>query len=163
MEALAQFRKNSQRDARPVGVCLQKMHGKNDEVVVDTSALAAEEWKLGLNAGPSARPDLPFVERRERERRKAVRRGPSPVQVLSYPVDAQAENDPVCSAGMLTKREEQIVGLLRQGLTNKQIARQLGIMEDTVKKHLQKVFGKLGVRRRTLVVLRRLAGQPDSA
>src|SRR6185437_15731779 len=43
---------------------------------------------------------------------------------------------------------------LRQGLTNKEIARRLGIMEDTVKKHLQSVFGKLGVHRRALVMLR---------
>jgi DNA-binding NarL/FixJ family response regulator len=53
----------------------------------------------------------------------------------------------------LTPREQQIVAFLRRGLTNKEIARHLGIMEDTVKKHLQSVFGKLGVRRRTLVVL----------
>jgi DNA-binding NarL/FixJ family response regulator len=59
----------------------------------------------------------------------------------------------------LTKRETQIVALVRQGSTNKEIARQLGIMEDTVKKHLQSVFGKLGVRRRTLVALRQLVGQ----
>lgn len=79
--------------------------------------------------------------------------------------DQKAESNRVRarSADMLTKREEQIVGLLSQALTNKQIARQLGIMEDTVKKHLQHVFGKLGVRRRTLVILRQLAGQPDSA
>jgi len=54
----------------------------------------------------------------------------------------------------LTRRETQIVELLRQGLTNKEIARRLGIMEDTVKKHLQSVFGKLGVHRRALVMLR---------
>jgi DNA-binding NarL/FixJ family response regulator len=59
----------------------------------------------------------------------------------------------------LTRREGQIVGLLRQGLTNKEIARQLGVMEDTVKKHLQSVFGKFGVRRRTLVLLRQVSGQ----
>ena len=53
----------------------------------------------------------------------------------------------------LTIRERQLVELIKQGLTNKQIARQLGIVEDTVKKHLQSVFGKLGVRRRTLIIL----------
>ncbi|MGH8591673.1 MAG: LuxR C-terminal-related transcriptional regulator [Gammaproteobacteria bacterium] len=74
--------------------------------------------------------------------------------------DAKTESNqiPARSVDMLTKREKQIVGLLGQGLTNKEIARQLDIMEDTVKKHLQNVFDKLGVRRRTLVVLRQVAG-----
>jgi len=38
-------------------------------------------------------------------------------------------------------------------MTNKQIARQLGIVEETVKKHLQHVYDKFGVRRRALVML----------
>ena len=54
----------------------------------------------------------------------------------------------------LTRRERQIVEHLRRGCTNKEIARSLGIMEDTVKKHLQSVFAKLGVHRRTLVAMR---------
>lgn len=54
----------------------------------------------------------------------------------------------------LTPRELQVVALLRQGRINKEIAHELGIMEDTVKKHLQSVFAKLGVRRRALVALR---------
>lgn len=58
------------------------------------------------------------------------------------------------SNATLTQREQQIVDLLRCGCTNKEIAHQLGVMEDTVKKHLQSVFGKLGVHRRALVVLR---------
>lgn len=56
----------------------------------------------------------------------------------------------------LTPRELQVVALVRRGCINKEIAQELGIMEDTVKKHLQSVFTKLGVRRRALVVLRRL-------
>lgn len=55
----------------------------------------------------------------------------------------------------LTGRESQVVAHVRQGFTNKEIARRLGIQEDTVKKHLQAVFGKLGVHRRALVALRR--------
>jgi RNA polymerase sigma factor (sigma-70 family) len=53
----------------------------------------------------------------------------------------------------LTAREQQIVQLLMQGMTNKRIGQQLGIVEDTVKKHLQHIYDKLGVRRRALVIL----------
>ncbi len=60
---------------------------------------------------------------------------------------------PKAAGGRLSRRERQIVELVRRGMTNKEIARNLYIMEDTVKKHLQNVFGKLGVRRRTLVAL----------
>ena len=49
----------------------------------------------------------------------------------------------------LTRRESQVVDCVRQGFTNKRIASKLGIKEDTVKKHLHNVYGKLGVRRRT--------------
>jgi len=63
----------------------------------------------------------------------------------------------VAVARGLTPRERQVVELLRSGCTNKEIAQRLGIMEDTVKKHLQGVFAKLGVHRRTLVAMRGLA------
>ena len=49
----------------------------------------------------------------------------------------------------LTRREGQTVEYLCQGLTNRQIGRKLGIKEDTVKKHLYNVYGKLGVHCRT--------------
>jgi len=53
----------------------------------------------------------------------------------------------------LSRREAEVVAHLRQGRTNKEIARLLGIMEDTVKKHLHAVFAKPGVHRRALVAL----------
>jgi DNA-binding NarL/FixJ family response regulator len=56
----------------------------------------------------------------------------------------------------LTPRELQVVALVRIGCMNKEIAYELGITEGTVKKHLQSVFAKLGVHRRTLVALGRL-------
>ena len=62
------------------------------------------------------------------------------------------------TADALTPRELQVVELLRRGCINKEIARELGIMEDTVKKHLQSVFSKLGVHRRALVAMRGLPG-----
>ena len=53
----------------------------------------------------------------------------------------------------LSRRERQVVAQLQRGFSNKEIARRLGIVEDTVKKHLKSIFAKLGVHRRALVVL----------
>jgi two-component system, NarL family, nitrate/nitrite response regulator NarL len=53
----------------------------------------------------------------------------------------------------LSKRERAIVGLVLQGLRNKQIAAELGIAEGTVKVHLNKIFEKLGVASRTELAL----------
>lgn len=49
---------------------------------------------------------------------------------------------------ILTSREREILGLLRLGHTNRQIAGQLFISPETVKWHVRKVFGKIGVRDR---------------
>jgi DNA-binding NarL/FixJ family response regulator len=49
----------------------------------------------------------------------------------------------------LTPRERQVLALVREGLTNKAIARELGIGPGTVKAHVEKVIAKLGVADRT--------------
>jgi DNA-binding CsgD family transcriptional regulator len=49
----------------------------------------------------------------------------------------------------LTPREREIVELVAQGKTNAQIATQLWVAPSTVKKHLEHVYEKLGVGRRT--------------
>ncbi len=53
----------------------------------------------------------------------------------------------------LTKRELEVLGLVRQGLANKQIARRLGITERTVKAHLTSTFQRIGVQDRTQAAL----------
>lgn len=49
---------------------------------------------------------------------------------------------------MLSTREQEVVGELSHGLTNKEIARALDMTEHTVKFHLKNIFAKLGVDRR---------------
>jgi VCBS repeat-containing protein len=64
--------------------------------------------------------------------------------------------------GTLTHREHQIVRLVRNGLSNKEIARQLNVSPGTVKVHLHNIFQKLEISNRTVLAtiasLQRSAG-----
>ncbi|MBU0598702.1 MAG: helix-turn-helix transcriptional regulator [Proteobacteria bacterium] len=46
-------------------------------------------------------------------------------------------------ATQLTTRETEIIGLIREGLTGKEIAAHLDISQDTVKKHLANILNRL--------------------
>jgi two-component system, NarL family, nitrate/nitrite response regulator NarL len=52
------------------------------------------------------------------------------------------------SSHALTRREREIVSLLSEGLSNKEIARALRIQDATVKNHVHSILGKMQVRRR---------------
>jgi DNA-binding NarL/FixJ family response regulator len=52
----------------------------------------------------------------------------------------------------LSAREVEVLGLVARGLTNAEIGRRLYISEATVKTHLLRLFGKLGVSDRTAAV-----------
>ena len=56
-------------------------------------------------------------------------------------------------ADPLTRREREVLELIARGLSNKRIARELGIAEKTVKTHAGHVFAKLGVTDRTQAAL----------
>lgn len=53
-----------------------------------------------------------------------------------------------------TERERHVAQLLAEGLSNRRIARTLGISERTVKNHLHSIFYKLGVGDRTQAVIK---------
>ncbi|HVR42598.1 MAG TPA: response regulator transcription factor [Thermoanaerobaculia bacterium] len=54
----------------------------------------------------------------------------------------------------LTPREHEILGLIAQGLSNREIAERLFVSENTVKTHSSRLFEKMGVGRRTQAVRR---------
>ena len=79
-------------------------------------------------------------------------------QQLSYLLDVISEvpSVRVINAGghpLLTPREEQVVALVAEGLSNRQIARELNLREHTIKKYLFRIFEKLGVSSRVELVL----------
>lgn len=54
---------------------------------------------------------------------------------------------------LLTPREEQVVALVADGLSNREVAGELGLSEHTIKKYLLRIFDKLGISTRVELVL----------
>jgi DNA-binding CsgD family transcriptional regulator len=52
----------------------------------------------------------------------------------------------------ITRRELEILELIAQGMSNREIAEKLYVSENTVKTHSSRVFDKLGAKRRTQAV-----------
>jgi two-component system nitrate/nitrite response regulator NarL len=66
--------------------------------------------------------------------------------VGSEPVSAFARAGQGGTGGFgLTSREIEIISAIKQGSSNREIAGQLAISEETVKRHLSNIYGKLGV------------------
>ena len=79
-------------------------------------------------------------------------------QQMNYVVDALSEVPTlrvVNSTGrsLLTPREEQVVALVADGLTNRGVASELGLSEHTIKKYLLRIFDKVGISSRVELVL----------
>jgi DNA-binding NarL/FixJ family response regulator len=90
---------------------------------------------------------------------RAAARGEAPLTPkAAMELLRQHRSGPVVGAGapsqvVLTDRERQVLGLLADGMANKQIARRLGISEKTVKGHLTNLFQRIGVSDRTQAAL----------
>jgi DNA-binding NarL/FixJ family response regulator len=54
---------------------------------------------------------------------------------------------------LLTPREEQVVALVADGLSNREVAHELRLSEHTIKKYLFRIFDKLGISSRVELVL----------
>lgn len=54
---------------------------------------------------------------------------------------------------LLTPREQQVVALVAEGLSNRQVAMELNLSEHTIKKYLFRIFEKLGISTRVELVL----------
>ena len=79
-------------------------------------------------------------------------------QQLGYLLDALSTSMPIHlhdaqGINMLSKREEDVVRLVADGMTNREISVELRLSEHTVRNYLFKVFEKLGISNRVELVL----------
>jgi DNA-binding NarL/FixJ family response regulator len=126
-------------------------------MAADSRELAVQSFRLGAR-GLFCLADLSF--QRLCECIEQVHRGEiwATTQQMNYLLDSvcQVPTLRVMSANgekLLTSREEQVVALVADGLTNRSVATELGLSEHTVKKYLFRIFEKLGISNRVELVL----------
>lgn len=85
---------------------------------------------------------------------RAAHRGEAPLdpRAARALIDSRRESTSP-SGAELTLREREVLGLVGAGLSNRLIARRLGIAEKTVKAHLTRVFAAIGVTDRVQAAL----------
>ena len=87
---------------------------------------------------------------------QSLRRVAEGETLLPLPAHEQAEcreQNPITQSSFstLTDRERQIMRLVSEGLSNKEIGRRLNITDGTIKVHLHHIFQKLEISNRTLL------------
>ena len=117
------------------------------KIVILTTFGTSDGIANALNAGASgalmkSAPNSQLVETI-----RAVARGE---RAIAEEVERLMEEDPPAKA--LTPRQMEILDGLTRGLTNQDIAKELGIREDRVKGHVNTIFAKLGAANRTEAV-----------
>jgi DNA-binding NarL/FixJ family response regulator len=65
------------------------------------------------------------------------------------PARAEEPNESPAPHHSLTHRETEVLGLLAQGLSNKEIAGVMWISDRTIERHVTSVYRKIGVARRS--------------
>lgn len=81
-----------------------------------------------------------YLNKRSLDKNRSIQEHPAPI-----------DHEKISSLGV-SKREYEILELIAQGLSNKEIATKLFISENTVKTHVSNLFIKLDAKRRTQAI-----------
>ena len=112
-------------------------------LAVVTSSDAAEYEERCLEAGADA-----FIEKSSNPNQIIA----SLKELLVTEDEEEDASAPAHVPTKLSKRQKQLIVMLDRGLSNREIADELGISEHTVKVHLWRLFRRLGVKSRTQTI-----------
>ena len=136
--------RSAKHDDKPPKIVVLIPPGSSTGPDVGSLFAAGADALLLASSGPEELADaLDRVSRGER----VVGADLEPSTARKAPADAPppaAEN----GGGSLTAKEMEVLALLAQGHSNKQIARALYVSDATIKTHLQHIYGKLDVQSR---------------
>jgi two-component system nitrate/nitrite response regulator NarP len=147
---------------------LQMPGGGGMEVLRRLTAAGEKVWVIVLTA---AIDDSSLMEAKSLKVRGIVLKNSDPAYLLDCldqvrhgrswfdpELMVRAKHLAAAHAGMgrtaLAPRERQLIGFVREGLRNREIAEKLGVTEGTVKTYLHTIFEKLGVSNRTELAIR---------
>ena len=108
-------------------------------IVAPEANPTAQQARQAMNAGADA-----FVERESAPRSLAAAVHAVIAGLVCAPRDARR----LIAKPTFSHREKEVLSLVVEGLTNREIASRLFLAESTVKSHLMAAFAKLGVRSR---------------
>jgi len=128
------------RSANPVVQCLMLTAYDDDEASYSAVLAGASGYVLKDIRGQHLVESIRRVARGESLVQKAVTRKVV-TELTGTAADSPASN--------LTTRERQVLELIAEGLTNRQIGDQLDLAEKTVKNYVSGLLAKLGMARRT--------------
>lgn len=101
-------------------------------------------------------PTQPQEAHRERDGMAGIGLG-----TTSFTKKVDSDTPPTMWPDALTEREREIIRLVGQGLSNKEIAYTLSISDSTVRYHMTSIFGKVGVTNRQKLLVHIFHSSPD--
>jgi two-component system, NarL family, nitrate/nitrite response regulator NarL len=145
-------------------VAIACQHFRETPVIVLSGAVTRDEARSALARGAAGVISKEIEGRQLMATIRGIIDGESDIFGLYEPVSpAPAPRQPGLASISLSNREAQVAQLLVDGLSNKEIAKALGIADITVRLHLRRVFSKLGARSRTdavRIILTSRSGPP---
>ncbi len=119
-----------------------------DRAGIPAIVVSGSAWPADVDKAFERRAIIGYLEKRDFDRQTFL-------QLVERALAAASAAGPLAA---LTDREREVLELLGQGLSNKEMAEALVISENTVKRHLKSIFAKLEVNNRAAAVAR-LLGQ----
>ena len=149
-------------------VAIACQHFHETPVIVLSGAMTRDEARAALARGAAGVISKEIEGRQLMATIRGIIDGESDIFGLYEPASPPAGGwlrQPGLASLNLSNREAQVAQLLVDGLSNKEIAKALGIADITVRLHLRRVFSKLGARSRTdavRIILTTRSGPPAS-